>query len=271
MQLETPTRIFISHVTREPDLALARDLRARLMSAGHYCFLATESLKPGDDWSQQIDSELSQCDLFLVLLSRLSVRSDMVVEEVARAKKLHDARGRPRILPVRVRLQESVTISYRLAGYLNPFHSIDWQSENDTARVLNSILGTVSVAADSFIRAPSRGSWTRIGLTVDLHQRCVRTLKECWEFKDKQTLEPLFGIDPLSRYQNAIPLEAQTRLQLIETVVHNLITYPATKGEALLDLLSVLRDKRDHGTAEWRTLDELWRQLSLYLDSKLTE
>jgi hypothetical protein len=272
VQKETPTRIFISHVNREPDLTLARDLHAKITRAGHYCFLATESLRLGDNWSERIDSELRQCDYFLVLLSRASSASDMVVEEVERAKKLYKRQhGRPRILTVRVRLSENEAIGYRVASYLNPFQRIGWQSEGDTARVLDAILGTVTVAAESIPPTRIPSSSTRIGLTVSLHQSCVQVLKDCWELKDRHTLEPLFGIDPLSRYRNAIPLEAQSQVQLIETVVHNLVSYPATNGKPLLELLSVLRDKRDHSAPEWESLDQLWTQVNLYLDSKLTE
>jgi hypothetical protein len=267
VQKENRTRTFISYVNREPDLTLARDLQARITGAGHHCFLAADSIKPGDNWSQRIDSELNQCDYFLVLLSPASLTSDMLIEEVSRAKKLYDDRRPPRpcILPVRVRLPQKADFGYRLGGYLNSFQSINWQSEDDSERILGPILQTVPVDTTLFVRKQRTGSIVR-GLTVNLHQSCVQVLKECREFRDKDTLDPLFGIEPLTRYRDALPLEARSQAQLIETVIHNLITYPATRGEALLDLLAILRDKRDHHDPQWINLNELWEQVNMYLN-----
>jgi hypothetical protein len=104
-------------------------------------------------------------------------------------------------------------------------------------------------------------------LTVHLHKACVRVLLHCREFSDRHTLEPLFGIDPLPKYSTALPLEANTRVHLVEIVIHNLVTYSGTKGEALLDLLGVLRDKREEAEEEWKTLDELCKQVNFYFSS----
>jgi len=108
-------------------------------------------------------------------------------------------------------------------------------------------------------------------LTVNLQSSCVRVLLHCREFKDKHTLEPLFGIDPLTKYADALPLEARSQIHLVEVVIHNLVTYSGTRGEALLELLSVLRDKREQAQAEWKQLDELCKQVSFYLSSLATE
>lgn len=90
---------------------------------------------------------------------------------------------------------------------------------------------------------------------------------QCWECKDRVSLEPLFGIEPLTKYAKALPLEARTQEHLITLVIHSLVTYPATKGEPLLDLLGVLRDKRSQEEAQWKELDELFTQVSFYLSS----
>lgn len=108
-------------------------------------------------------------------------------------------------------------------------------------------------------------------LTVHLHKACVRVLLHCREFNDRHTLEPLFGIDPLTKYSTAFPLEARTRVHLVEIVIHNLVTYSGTKGEPLLDLLGVLRDKREEVEEEWKTLDELFKQVSFYFSSVATD
>lgn len=274
---ENPTRVFISYVNQEPDLSLAREIRSKITSVGHHCFLAADSLRLGDNWPQQIDLELERCDCFLLLLSPASAASDMVAEEVRRAKQLHDKRSdkRPRILPLRVCFPANAAIDYHVASYLHKFQYIDWQSEADSERVLGLILETISAApgsatqvSDEFVQPTPQRSSIPIGLTVSLQQSCVRLLKQCWEFRDRHTLEPLFGIYPLSRYGNAIPLEPTTQLHLIEVVIHNLMTYPATRGEPLLELLTVLRDKRDPMAPDWKDLDELCKQITGYFRSK---
>jgi hypothetical protein len=274
VQNKNPTRVFLSYVSQDPDLSLAREIRTKIKAAGYHCFMAAESLRLGDNWSQLIELELRQCDYFLLLLSASSAASDMVVEEVHQAKKLYDTRGDkcPRILPVRVCSPPDSAIGYKLAGYLGPFQYVDWHSSADSERVFGEILerisggvGATTQPADPLVAPVSPRSATTIGLTVSLQQACVRVLKQCREFRDTHTLEPLFGIYPLSRYVNALPLDPQSQVHLIEVVIHNLVSFPATHGEPLLELLSVLRAKRDPSAADWKELDELWKQVSFHL------
>lgn len=106
-----------------------------------------------------------------------------------------------------------------------------------------------------------------MGITVTLQKACLTVLMQCWEFKDRASLDPLFGIEPLTRYAKALPIEAQSQEHLITLVIHRLVTYPATKGEPLRDLVGVLRDKRNQEEAEWKQLDELFKQVNIYLGS----
>lgn len=108
-------------------------------------------------------------------------------------------------------------------------------------------------------------------LTVSLQTACVRVLLHCREFRDKQALESLFGIDPLIKYPEAVPLEARSQIDLVEIVIHKLVTYAGTKGEALLDLLGVLRDKREQAEPQRKELEDLCKQVSFYLSSLATE
>lgn len=106
-----------------------------------------------------------------------------------------------------------------------------------------------------------------MGLTVTLQQSCVRLLMQCWEFKEKSTLDALFGIEPLPKYVNALPMEPRSQMQCTELVVHNLFSFPAGKGQPLLDLLLVLRDKRNQEDGERKELDDLFRQIGFYVSS----
>ncbi len=264
--------MFISYHHGEPDRALAHTLSEVVTAAGHYCFMAAESLKLGDEWPQRIYQEIDQCDYFLLILSARSAASDMVIEEVRRARQLHDTRPdkKPGILPVSVCLDTDAGIDYRLRSHLNRFQRIDWRSENDTERVSNQIMnviGSPTVPIHSY--AKSVAVERRKGLpalTVGLQQACVRTLMQCREFTDKSTLESLFGIEPLARYATVLPLEARSRVQMIEVIIHNLLTYPSMNGQPLLDLVTVLRDKRDEKDSQRKELDDLLQSVRHYVN-----
>ena len=144
--IDKTKRVFISYRSEDPDLSLAQRFYETLRSAGHWTFMAGESLRLGDDWPERIRSEIEECDYFVLLLSPKSAESDMVTEEVRLARSLRDERAdqRPRILPVRVRFPFSAPINYDLGGYLNRIHQRGWQSDADTNRVLGEILDLIS-------------------------------------------------------------------------------------------------------------------------------
>ncbi len=60
----TSAKVFISYRTKDPDLSLAQEFYRALRVAGHEVFLAGESIRLGEDWSERIDQELEQCDYF---------------------------------------------------------------------------------------------------------------------------------------------------------------------------------------------------------------
>lgn len=96
----------------------------------------------GDNWSQRIDQELERCDYFVLLLSSKSATSEMVTEEVRRAKELRDTResGKPQILPIRVNFPIASPLNYDLRGYLSRIQQREWQSDADTTPILQEIL-----------------------------------------------------------------------------------------------------------------------------------
>lgn len=138
---EESARVFISYRSEDPDLSLAQTFYESLREAGHKPFMAGESLRLGDDWPSRIGDELEQSDYFLLLLSSRSAISDMVTEEVRRAKQLHDARAdkRPRFLPIRVNLPLNEPLNYDLAGYVSRFQQRIWNSPADTTSILKEI------------------------------------------------------------------------------------------------------------------------------------
>ncbi|WP_299490167.1 AAA-like domain-containing protein [Acaryochloris sp. IP29b_bin.137] len=134
--------VFISYRSEAPDQALAEALNAGLQQAGHRTFMAAASLNLGDNWPQRIDQELERCDYFILLLSAQSATSEMVTEEVRRARDLRDQRSEPRpiILPIRVNFPMDSPLNYELRGYLNRIQQREWRTPDDTQPILAEVL-----------------------------------------------------------------------------------------------------------------------------------
>ncbi|MBD2232505.1 AAA-like domain-containing protein [Phormidium tenue] len=139
-------QIFISYRSQAPDIDLAQEFHDALKAAGHNVFMASKSIRLGENWPQRIDAELKQADYFLLLLSHQSVTSEMVTEEVRQAKHLQDTRqdGRPVILPIRVNLPMDVPLNYDLRGYLQRIQQGQWESPADTPQLLGDILELIA-------------------------------------------------------------------------------------------------------------------------------
>ncbi|MEM1252550.1 MAG: AAA-like domain-containing protein [Cyanobacteria bacterium P01_H01_bin.21] len=132
-------RIFISYRDESPDKDLAQEFYDAFQAAGHKAFMAAESIKLGENWRKRISSELHQCDYFLLLLSPLSATSEMVTEEVKRARSLRDRRNRPLILPIRVQFPMDDPLNYELRGYLQQIQQREWCSVADTPGLLQEL------------------------------------------------------------------------------------------------------------------------------------
>jgi AAA-like domain/TIR domain/CHAT domain len=164
-EVETPVllqrrgvgRVFISYRSQDPDRALAEVLQTGIEAAGYGAFMAAESIRLGEDWAVRIDRELEICDYFLLLLSEQSAVSEMVTEEVRRAKQLRDLTGKPLLLPIRVNFPIDSPLNYDLRGYLQRIQQGEWKSEGDTAKILAEVLTLIgggrklnAVAAEEF-------------------------------------------------------------------------------------------------------------------------
>lgn len=104
--------------------------------------MAGESIRLGENWAQRVDEELERADYFLLLLSPKSATSEMVTEEVRRAKELRDRHPnhKPVILPIRVNFPWDSPLNYDLRGYLNRIQQREWKTEADTTKILQEIL-----------------------------------------------------------------------------------------------------------------------------------
>jgi hypothetical protein len=146
-----PARVFISYRSQDPDQSLAKDFYAALKAAGHEVFMAAESIRLGDNWAQRIDTELERSDYFLLLLSTQSATSEMVTEEVRRAKELRDTRSsqKPILLPIRVNFPWSSPLNYDLRGYLNRIQQREWKSPDDTDAIAQELLALIASGAST--------------------------------------------------------------------------------------------------------------------------
>lgn len=77
------SRIFLSYV--RADKAHANKLRSLLSQRPNVRVFTTETLSAGEDWESKLKDELSQSDIFMVLLSSNSVNSKWVLHELGAA------------------------------------------------------------------------------------------------------------------------------------------------------------------------------------------
>ncbi|NEP12180.1 MAG: TIR domain-containing protein [Symploca sp. SIO2C1] len=156
----TTRKVFISHRLQQPDLNLAMQFCEAINVAGYQAFMATvtETLvdTPTDkcqgssyqDWPANIDAELQQCDYFLLLLSPQAAVSEMVIEELRRARELRDGRtnSKPIILPIRVNCPPTLPLNHDLRGYLEGIVQREWNSPSDTSILIQEILSLLAKA-----------------------------------------------------------------------------------------------------------------------------
>jgi class 3 adenylate cyclase len=144
-------RVYLSYREQVPDVKLAHQLNAAMTAAGHSVFMAGESAHFSSHWAQRIETELQECDYFLLLLSAQSAGSEMIIEEVRRARELSNLnRQKPKILPIRVNFPANSMLDYNLSGFLNlqgyldRIQHWDWQTEADTPNLLHHVLSVLA-------------------------------------------------------------------------------------------------------------------------------
>ena len=80
-------RVFLSHAVA--DREYARKLRSLLSRYPNLHIFTPDMLSAGEDWLSRLKDEVSQCDMFLVLLSPDSVNSEWILSEVGAAWALN--------------------------------------------------------------------------------------------------------------------------------------------------------------------------------------
>jgi uncharacterized protein YjbI with pentapeptide repeats len=98
---------------------------------------------PGKVWGNEIEGQIKSSDSFIVLLSKESVESDAVIEEVKRAYSLSRERGDNFIiLPIRVEFNGE--LPYELGTCLNRLQHLAWKSEDGLKKIGKKILSTIA-------------------------------------------------------------------------------------------------------------------------------
>lgn len=87
-------KVFISY-SRLDASETAKAIHNYLTEIGHpEVFIDTSDIRGGDEWRNTIQNEISKCDIFVLLVTRSSLRREEVKNEVELAKSL-----KKRIIP----------------------------------------------------------------------------------------------------------------------------------------------------------------------------
>jgi hypothetical protein len=130
-------KVFISYRHTKPDEDLAVEL-ANYLASCNISFFLDRAIRFGDKWSEVIERELRRCSAFVVLLSKDSIRSDLVRQEV----KLAHKRGKAvRMFPVRVDYEGA--LPYDLGAYLDTIQHQLWRPGDSFEAICKAILETI--------------------------------------------------------------------------------------------------------------------------------
>jgi hypothetical protein len=157
-------RIFISYkVGAHPDHELMSLLEEALTKRGHKPFIHT-MLPIGIEWGKSLHQQIEKSDFLLVLLSKSSVKSEMVIEEVTFAEVCCARHKKPTVLPIRVNYLEK--LPYGLANHLDAKQFALWENEGDTAKLIAKVFSSIenttggNLPETENLPSPSSGSET---------------------------------------------------------------------------------------------------------------
>jgi hypothetical protein len=107
---KTLSKIFISY--SRADKSIVDEFINQLEAAGHPVWVDREGIRGGEQWRQEIVEAIEQNDVFLLVLTHNSIKSDHVRTEVDLAKE-----SRKKIIPVAMqRVEIPTSMKYQLAG-----------------------------------------------------------------------------------------------------------------------------------------------------------
>jgi len=241
-----PARVFISYRDKSPDSVLAKQIYHYLNENQHSVFMAGESLKLGESWSQRISSELKQCDYFILLLSPTSATSEMVTEEVKHVKTLREQsqNNGPVILPIRVDFSLDNPLNYELRGYLQEIQQREWTSDEGTSDLLKEIHDIISVGQQNKADQSARASSSNSNLSGyrDSIDRPPLPVAEIELYREPSGAVPLTS----GLYVERPPIERDCYQEVMQPGALIRIKAPRQMGKTSL-MARILRHAKDEG------------------------
>ncbi|MGD2182717.1 AAA-like domain-containing protein [Lusitaniella coriacea] len=136
-------RVPIGYCNQEPDSTLAVQLFRAIEAAGHQPFLGNigaTSTHP-TDWLSQLNTELKQCNTFLLLLSPQTAVSEMAIEVLRQIQELRDIHHSPPIvLSVRIDCPHPIPLNHDLRNYLLGTLYREWRTPEDTDAIARDVI-----------------------------------------------------------------------------------------------------------------------------------
>ena len=183
--ISKPAYLFICyrHHT-ESDRKLAIHLYQTLTARGHKISM-DPIMRTDETLVEDVDREIHASDFFVVLLSEAAVDSEIVISEIARAYKYHQAQGKPDILPIR--MAYAGPLPYVGPDLRQPMQYIDWRNDADNDRVIEEVLRAVS-GTSPLSMAPG---WNRATFETNIISEDGRLIS-----RDEISSPPLPAFDP---------------------------------------------------------------------------
>ena len=124
----------------QPDVRLANAVSKRLSADQHDVFIDSK-IALGDEWPKVIGEQLTASEYLIVFLSEAATASEMVIEEVAIARRVRNKQGKPKILPVRI--ANEAPFPYDLGAWLDRIQSAFWRTDADDAVIVDHLASAV--------------------------------------------------------------------------------------------------------------------------------
>jgi hypothetical protein len=125
----------------QPDERLAAHFAQSLSQYGHHVFV-DKQIRIGQSWPELIQAELDAANFVIVLLSKESIASEMIIEEVRISHELKKKKGTPIILPVRISYTER--LPYDLGAMLARTQYAFWEKEGDETNIIEQLKTAIS-------------------------------------------------------------------------------------------------------------------------------
>jgi len=114
--------------------SFAENLKAALEKGNHRVFLASDDIRPGEDFKNKIFKALEECKYFVVIVTPSALQSEWVKEECEEARKLNK-----RIIPCRYYKGVNVEDLEKI-GVKKEIQQIEFEKESELAnRVIVAI------------------------------------------------------------------------------------------------------------------------------------